>query len=98
MTTGPRERIHGRVSPKDLPFRLRGVEPTRTEALTDAVVGFSMTLAVVSLDVPRDSAALLTAMRGFATFALTFFTLFAVWVSHHRFSRRYGIEDDRNGG
>ncbi len=92
---GLRERVHQRVSPKDLPFRFRGTEPTRTEALADAVIGFSMTLAVVSLDVPDDSGDLLRIMRGFVTFALTFLVLFTVWLNHHRFNRRYGLEDDR---
>lgn len=95
MIPNLRERVHARVSPRDLPFRFRGLEPTRTEALADAVIGFSMTLMVVSLDVPSDSAQLFTAMRGFVTFALTFFTLFSVWFAHNRFCRRYGLDDDR---
>lgn len=95
MIPNLRERVHARVSPRDLPFRFRGQEPTRTEALADAVIGFSMTLMVVSLDVPRDSTQLFTAMRGFVTFAITFATLFSVWFAHNRFCRRYGLDDDR---
>lgn len=90
-----RERIHARVSPNDPPFRFRGLEPTRTEALCDSVIGFAITLAVVSLEVPRDSRDLLALMRGFASFLLTFASLFAVWFAHARFCRRYGLEDDR---
>lgn len=95
MIPGLREKIHARVSPNDPPFRFRGAEPTRTEALCDAVIGFAITLAVVSLEVPRDSGDLLVLMRGFASFLVTFASLFAVWFSHARFCRRYGIEDDR---
>lgn len=95
MIPGLRERVHARVSPRDLPFRFRGLEPTRTEALADAVIGFSMTLVVVSLDVPRDSTHLFNVMRGFVTFAITFATLFSVWFAHNRFCRRYGLDDDR---
>jgi len=95
MIAGLRERIHARVSPKEPPFRLRGIEPTRTEALCDAVIGFAITLAVVSLEVPRDSGDLLELMRGFASFLIVFVTLAGVWFAHARFCRRYGIEDDR---
>ncbi len=34
-------------------FRLRGLEVSRIEALSDAVFGFAITLLVVSLEVPR---------------------------------------------
>lgn len=92
---GLRERIHARVSKGDLPFRFRGLEPTRTEALADAVIGFAITLAVVSLEVPRDSADLVQLMRGFGSFAVTFLMLFSTWFAHQKFCRWYGLEDDR---
>jgi hypothetical protein len=95
MTTTLRERIHRRVNPHDVPFRFRGAEPTRTEALTDAVIGFAITLAVVALDVPRDSTELLRLVRGFASFGVTFLLLFSTWFSHHKWCRRYGLEDER---
>lgn len=95
MSSALRERIHRRVSPHDAPFRFRGAEPTRTEALTDAVIGFAITLAVVALDVPRDSTELLRLVRGFASFGVTFLLLFSTWFSHHKWCRRYGLEDER---
>lgn len=74
-------------------FRWRGGEITRLEAFCDVVFGFALTLLVVSLEVPRNYAELLAAMRGFLPFAVCFAQLIMVWRSHYQFSRRYGLED-----
>ena len=57
---------------RDGDFRVRGKEISRVEGLSDAVFGFSITLLVVSLEVPRTAAEVLHAMRGFLAFAITF--------------------------
>jgi Endosomal/lysosomal potassium channel TMEM175 len=75
-------------------FRLRSKEISRVEGLSDAVFGFSITLLVVSLEVPHTAAEVLHAMRGFFAFAITFSALFAVWRMQFRFFRRYGLEDN----
>jgi hypothetical protein len=75
-------------------FRLRGKEISRVEGLSDAVFGFSITLLVVSLEVPHTAAEVLHAMRGFFAFAITFSALFAVWRMQFGFFRRYGLEDN----
>ena len=95
MTAGLHERIEARVSPDAPPFRLRGGAPVRIEALRDAVLGFAITLAVVSLEVPGDSGQLLSLLRGFASFFVTFVMLFSVWYAHAQFCRRYGLDDTR---
>ena len=80
--------------PDTAKFRWRGAGVSRIEGLSDAVFGFAITLLVVSLEVPSTSGELLGAMRGFLSFALTFFVLFAVWRTQFTFFRRYGLEDD----
>jgi uncharacterized membrane protein len=74
-------------------FRWRGGEITRLEAFCDVVFGFALTLLVVSLEVPRNYAELMAAMRGFVPFAACFAQLVMIWRAHYIFSRRYGLED-----
>jgi uncharacterized membrane protein len=74
-------------------FRWRGGEITRLEAFCDVVFGFALTLLVVSLEVPRSYAEMMTAMRGFLPFAICFAQLIMIWLGHYRFSRRFGLED-----
>ena len=74
---------------RDGDFRLRGKEISRVEGLSDAVFGFAITLLVVSLEVPKTSAEVLQAMRGFFAFAFTFAILFSVWRLQFTFFRRY---------
>lgn len=77
----------------ELYFRWRAGEITRLEAFCDVVFGFALTLLVVSLEVPRNYAQLIAAMRGFLPFAVCFAQLVLIWRAHYQFSRRYGLED-----
>ena len=86
--------MSGWPKPVRLPFRERSKEPMRLEGFADAVLGFAVTLAVVSLDVPRTSGDLLLLARGVPSFAITFTILVGIWHGHHRFSRRYGLDDE----
>ncbi|MCE9627503.1 MAG: DUF1211 domain-containing protein [Candidatus Eisenbacteria bacterium] len=81
-----------------LPFRERSREPMRLEGFADAVLGFAVTLAVVSLDVPRTSGDLIMLVRGALSFAMTFAILVGIWYTHNRFCRRYGLDDDKTVG
>jgi uncharacterized membrane protein len=81
--------------PREDLFRWRSPETSRIEGFSDAAFGFAITLLVVSLDVPRTSAALLEALRGFIGLAATFTVLFGFWKAQFTFFRRYGLEDDR---
>ena len=74
-------------------FRWRSHEITRIEGFSDAVFGFAVTLLIVSLEVPRTSTELLTTMRGFGAFVVTFIMLAGMWYMQHTFFRRYGLED-----
>jgi uncharacterized membrane protein len=74
-------------------FRWRGEEVSRIEGLSDAIFAFSITLIVISLEVPKTFEELLTTMSGAAGFALSFFLLMGLWYSHYLFFRRYGLKD-----
>ncbi len=75
-------------------FRWRGREVSRLEGLSDAVLGFALTLLVVSLEVPDTAAELIEVMRGFVGFALTSSVIFSIWQWQWSYFRRYGLEDD----
>jgi uncharacterized membrane protein len=79
----------------DKDFRWRSLESSRLEELSDAVIGFAITLLIVSLEVPRTFDELLIAVRGFAAFAISFGLLIVIWFEHYRFFRRYGLQDLR---
>src|SRR6185295_6902584 len=89
-----REKLVARHAHKPHEFRWRSHEPSRLEGLSDAVFGFAITLLVVSLEVPRNFAELMQAMRGFGAFAVSFTLLFLVWFNQYKFFRRYGLQDN----
>jgi uncharacterized membrane protein len=74
-------------------FRWRAGEITRLEAFCDVVFGFAITLLVVSLEVPKSYEELMSAVRGFVPFAVCFAQIILIWITHYRFSRRYGLQD-----
>jgi uncharacterized membrane protein len=74
-------------------FGLRGTAASRLEGFSDVVLGFALTLLVVSLEVPRTYAELHASMRSFVPFAICFFFLLSIWYSHFKFFRRYGLHD-----
>jgi hypothetical protein len=76
-------------------FRLRGLQVTRIEALSDVVFGFALTLLGVSLGVPRTFDQLVETMREFPAFASGFAILILLWHAHYRFFRRYALQDGR---
>ncbi len=88
-----RERLAARGAGAREGFRLRGLEVSRLEGFSDAVFGFSLTLLVVSLEVPNTFGELLAAMRGFLAFGISFYLLVQVWYAHCVFFRRYGLQD-----
>ena len=81
------------IGEPDTSFRQRSHEVSRIEAFSDVVFGFSLTLLVVSLEVPHTFKELLADMRGFVPFAMCFAIFAMVWWQHHNFFRRYGLDD-----
>lgn len=78
---------------RDSSFAWRVREPSRIEGLSDAVFGFSITLLVISLEVPRTFDALLHEMTGFFSFAIGFLFLMMIWYKQFIWFRRYGLDD-----
>ena len=72
---------------------LRGREVSRIEGFSDAVFGFTLTLLVVSVEVPDDFTDLLNIVSGFPAFAVTFTVICWIWYEHYLFFRRYDLED-----
>lgn len=76
-------------------FRYRGVETTRLENLTDAVFGFSITLLVISSQVPTTYLELQSSMYSFFGFIFCTMLLLGLWNNHNNFFLRYGLQDTR---
>jgi uncharacterized membrane protein len=73
--------------------RKRDFEIQRIETFSDGVFAFAVTLLIVSLEVPQSFEELLTNMRGFFAFGISFTVLISIWTEQHRFFRNYGMED-----
>jgi len=71
----------------------RDFEIQRIETFSDGVFAFAVTLLIVSLEVPKTFEELLTSMRGFFAFGISFTVLVSIWTEQHRFFRKYGMED-----
>lgn len=75
-------------------FRLRGEAVTRLETFVDAAFAFAVTLLVVSFNaMPSSFVELYDALRRLPAFVAGFTIIALFWQSHHRFSRRFGLED-----
>lgn len=71
----------------------RNFEIRRIETFSDGVFAFAVTLLIVSLEVPKSFEELLTTMRGFFAFGISFLLLLMIWNEQHRFFRNYGLDD-----
>ncbi|MEZ4703151.1 MAG: TMEM175 family protein [Rhodothermales bacterium] len=73
-------------------FRSRQ-EVSRLEAFSDGVFAFSATLLVVSLEVPTTFPELVSELKGFVAFGISFAALVFIWSVHNAFFRRFAISD-----
>ncbi len=76
-------------------IRVRGLEVTRLEGLTDAMLGFAITLLIVSLEPPTEFNQLVNLVLGFPAFAITFLLMLFIWYWHYRFFRQYGLNSGK---
>lgn len=74
-------------------FRYRGLQTTRLENLSDAVFGFSITLLVISSQVPKNYLELQVSMYGFLGFIFCTMLLLGLWNNHSNFFLHYGLVD-----
>ncbi|MEO8109133.1 MAG: TMEM175 family protein [Ginsengibacter sp.] len=88
-----RKAIAKNIEKRNHTFRLRGHEVLRIEAFSDAVFAFAVTLLIVSLEVPKSFEELMTTMRGFFAFGISFLFLMMIWYDQNLFFRRYGMHD-----
>lgn len=83
-----REHLFDRRAPADPMFRWRGGDVSRLEGLSDGVFAVTLTLLVVSLDVPSTFYELWLTIRDLPVFLVCFAVLLMVWRYHHIFFRR----------
>jgi uncharacterized membrane protein len=76
------------------PFRHRGKEITRIEAFSDAVFAFSISLLIMSLEVPQTFGELMHIVHGFLPFLCTVALVFIFWHQQYKYFRHYGLNDN----
>jgi len=76
-------------------FRMRGTEMTRLETFTDAAFAFAVTLLVVGGGdaIPSSFDEMTRALKQVPAFAASFANITFFWYAHHRWSRRFGMEN-----
>lgn len=72
----------------------RGTEIYRIEALSDAVFAFSVSLLIMSLEVPKTFEELKTSVQHFLPFAATVSLVFFFWYLQNAYFRNYGLNDE----
>ncbi len=81
------------IKPNSRNFRTRGSEILRIEALSDAVFAFSVSLLVVSLEVPQTFSEMKLILQGALPFFATVSVLFMFWYQQYVFFRHYALND-----
>jgi uncharacterized membrane protein len=75
--------------------KTRGTEIYRVEALSDAVFAFSVSLLIISLEVPNTFEELKTVMHDFLPFFATVALIFFLWYLQNEYFRSYGLNDGK---
>lgn len=74
---------------------LRGNNVFRIEALSDGVFAISVTLLIMSLEVPKTYLELKNIMWQFLPFSITVSVIFLIWWQQNNFFRHYGLADSK---
>jgi uncharacterized membrane protein len=72
---------------------VRGTEIFRIEALSDAVFAFSISLLIMSLEVPKTFEEMKLIIKNFLPFLATVSLIFLFWNLQNRYFRMYGLND-----
>lgn len=78
---------------KSTDFKLRGMEHTRIEGLSDGVFAIAIALLLISSDVPERFSELKLFLKDFVPFGITIVLLMVIWYQHYVFFIRYGLRD-----
>lgn len=76
-----------------LGFRLRGLENTRIESLSDGVFAIAIGLLLLSSSPPQTFDELKDFIKDFIPFAGTISILMIIWYQHYLFFIRFGLRD-----
>ena len=97
-----RKYLHKMKQSEKDPIQWRSHDITRIEALSDGVIAFTVSILIMSLEVPKTSGEFLNSLKGFIPFIFCFWFLFYIWFEQYKFFRRYGLHDNTtillNGG
>lgn len=74
-------------------FKMRGLDNTRIEALSDGVFALAIALLLISSEIPKTFDELRIFLKNFLPFAATISILTLVWYQHYVFFIRYGMKD-----
>lgn len=88
-----RDHLFQKRASADGMFRWRGGDVSRLEGLSDGVFALTLTLLVVSVEVPKTFHELWLTVRDLPVFLVCFAMLMMAWRYHYLFFRRYGLED-----
>lgn len=87
--------LRKKIFPGNKHLQVRGTEIQRIEALSDAVFAFSVSLLIMSLEVPKTFAELQHTIRDIPPFLATFSLVFLFWYQQNAYFRRYGLQSRR---
>jgi uncharacterized membrane protein len=88
-----REHLYHSSPTTDEDFRWRGGEVSRVEAFSDGIFAITVTLLIVSTASIEGFYDVWELVRDLPAFLLSFAFLMYAWFEHHRFFRRYGLQD-----
>lgn len=88
-----REHLFHKQNITDPMFRWRGGDVTRLEGLSDGVFALTLTLLVLSTEMPATFEQMWESTRRLPIFLACFAMLMMAWRDHSLFFRRYGLQD-----
>ena len=78
---------------QDTIFQKRGSESSRLEQLSDGVFALAITLLLISSNIPKTGAELISFTGDILAFALSTLVLIVIWYQHYLYFLRFGLSD-----